>query len=141
VNKLNPVTRNRKTTPNQDRVYGISPNVWTARERRTVPDVAAPLSARGVSGAPGGAVVSGTSNKHPRHIMADIHRALTLQRVVFKMNPSGYSAKCQKNNLKFEVEIQNVDADAHVVKVKRNAGDVTGYRDIATKLIGDINLI
>lgn len=109
-----------------------------------------PLSARdsredAMRTARGAFNVSCASSRPPRQIMQEIHRALTLQRVSFKQ-ATGFSVKCQKQSVRFEMEIshlenqQGMESAVYVVRFKRILGDLFQYKDLCGKILSEMKL-
>ncbi|CAD7938578.1 unnamed protein product [Amoebophrya sp. A120] len=97
-----------------------------------------PLSARGY-GRPvaySNCDVVQTSTKSARQIAQELQRALTQQRVMFKLGHTGVNngtvIKCQKQYVKFDLEISGglEGVDSHMVKFRRTGGDLTQYKEI-----------
>jgi len=85
--------------------------------------------------------VSCTSSKAPKQILQEIQRALTQQRVSYKQaNP--FLVKCQKQHLRFEVEISNLDhlESVYVVRFRRVAGDLVPYKELSSKILAEMKI-
>merc|ERR1712107_17967 len=92
--------------------------------------IAPPLSARGYSARPpplvnqAGYDIYSTGAKPTRQILGEIQRALTFQKVLFKQQGlHNRFMKCQKQTVKFEVEISGLNDDTNVLKFRRTGGD------------------
>lgn len=85
--------------------------------------------------------VSCTSSKHPRQIMQEIQRALGVHRVSFKPS-SAYCVKCQKQAVRFEMEMSRLDnlESIYVVRFKRVAGEVWNYKDLCSKILAEMKV-
>lgn len=99
-------------------------------------------AARASSVSPEGAFnVSCTSSKAPKQIMQEIHRALTIQRVAYKQS-SAFLVRCQRQGLRFEMEISHLDhlESIYVVRFRRVAGDLVGYKDLCSKVLAEMKI-
>lgn len=107
---------------------------FSARERDTPRDEAM-RTCRGAFN------VSCTSSKPPKQILTEIQRALTLQRVTYKQ-ASSFVVKCQKQSLRFEVEISHLDhlESIFVVRFRRIAGELVGYKDLTAKILAEMKI-
>lgn len=85
--------------------------------------------------------VSCTTTKAPKITMQEIQRSLNLQRVSFKQN-SAFSVRCQKQTIKFEVEVSHLDnlESVYVIRFKRIAGELAQYKDLCSRLLGDMRV-
>mmetsp|Transcript_65315 Transcript_65315/g.121756 ORF Transcript_65315/g.121756 Transcript_65315/m.121756 type:complete len:743 (-) Transcript_65315:107-2335(-) len=85
--------------------------------------------------------VSCTSSRSPRVILQEIQRALALNRVASKQ-ASAYIVRCQKQSLRFEMEIANLDQleSIHVVRFRRLAGDTALFKDLCGKILADMKI-
>lgn len=85
--------------------------------------------------------VACTSSKAPRQIMQEIHKALTVQRVAFKQ-ANAFLVRCQKQSLRFEMEISHLDhlESIHVVRFRRAAGEQTVYKELCSKVLAEMKL-
>lgn len=85
--------------------------------------------------------VSCTSSKHPRQIMQEIQRALSVHRVSFKQ-ASAYCVKCQKQAVRFEMEMSHLDnlESIYVVRFKRVAGELWNYKDMCAKILAEMKV-
>ncbi|CAE8664307.1 unnamed protein product, partial [Polarella glacialis] len=133
-------------------VYGSG-----ARASSATPDVAydpgmgatggaAPLSARdareeAMRTCKGSFNVSCTSSKAPKQIMQEIARALTMQRVAFKQ-ATGFLVRCQKQSLRFEMEISHLDhlESIYVVRFRRAAGELATYKELCSRVLGEMKI-
>lgn len=68
-------------------------------------------------------------------------KALELNRVSYKRIGS-YGVRCQKNNVRFDMEITHLDNLDHiyVVKFKRLAGEMQQYKEVSGKVLSNMNL-
>merc|ERR550537_989309 len=85
--------------------------------------------------------VSCTSSKAPKQIMQEIHRALTVQRVAFKQS-SAFVVKCQKQSLRFEMEISHLDhlESIYVVRFRRAAGELSTYKELCSRVLAEMKI-
>ena len=69
--------------------------------------------------------VNCTTARDPQSVLAEMFRALELNRVSFKRIGS-YGLRCHKNTVRFEMEITHLDNldNIYVVKFKRLAGEM-----------------
>ena len=69
--------------------------------------------------------VNCTTARDPQAVLAEIHRALDVNRVQYK-KIGNYGLRCQKNNVRFDMEIAHLDNldNIYVVKFKRLAGEL-----------------
>ena len=66
-----------------------------------------------------------TTARDPQAVYNEMQRALDLNRVSYKKIGS-YGLRCQKNNVRFDMEIAHLDNldNIYVVKFKRLAGEM-----------------
>lgn len=85
--------------------------------------------------------VSCTSSKAPRQILQEIQRALTLHRVTFKPT-SAFKVSCQKQSVRFEMEISHLDhlESVYVVRFRRVAGELMQYKDLCSKVLAEMKV-
>lgn len=85
--------------------------------------------------------VSCTSSKPPKHIMQEMHRALTLHRIAYKQTTS-FLVKCQKQGLRFEMEISHLDhlESIYVVRFRRAAGELAAYKELCSKILAEMKI-
>jgi hypothetical protein len=85
--------------------------------------------------------VSCTSSKQPKQIVQEIHRALGLQQVAFKQ-ASPFLVKCQKQGLRFEMEVAHLDhlESIYVVRFRRVAGELAAYRELCSTILADMKI-
>lgn len=85
--------------------------------------------------------VSCTSSKAPKQILQEIQRALTLQRVSYKQ-ATGFLVKCQRQNLRFEMEISHLDhlESIYVVRFRRVAGELVAYKELCSKVLAEMKI-
>jgi len=107
---------------------------------------AGPLSARMprdevLASSRGAHTSSCTTSKPLKHIQQEMNRTLTSQRVTFKQ-VSPTLVKCQKLNVRFELEISQLEhlESIHVVRCRRVAGEVAAFREISTKLFAEMKI-
>lgn len=53
-----------------------------------------------------------------------------------------WGLRCQKNSVRFEMEITHLDDldSIYVLKFKRLAGEIPQYKDVSTRVLNNINL-
>lgn len=53
-----------------------------------------------------------------------------------------YGLRCQKNNVRFDMELTHLDNldNIFVVKFKRLAGELPHYKEVSGKVLGNMNL-
>lgn len=85
--------------------------------------------------------VSCTSSKPPKHIMQEMHRALALHRIAYKQT-SSFLVKCQKQGLRFEMEISHLDhlESIYVVRFRRAAGELATYKELCSKILAEMKI-
>mmetsp|Transcript_21913 Transcript_21913/g.51218 ORF Transcript_21913/g.51218 Transcript_21913/m.51218 type:complete len:680 (+) Transcript_21913:59-2098(+) len=85
--------------------------------------------------------VSCTSSRSPRMILQEIQRACAVQRVAAKQ-ASPYVVRCQKQSLRFEMEIANLDQleSIHVVRFRRLAGETGIFKELCAKIIAEMKI-
>jgi len=85
--------------------------------------------------------VSCTSSKAPKQIMQELHRALALHRVTYKQI-SAFLVKCQKQSLRFEMEISHLDhlESIYVVRFRRAAGEMAAYKELCSKVLAEMKI-
>lgn len=85
--------------------------------------------------------MSCTSSKAPRQILQEIQRALTLHRVTFKPT-SAFKVSCQKQSVRFEMEISHLDhlESVYVVRFRRVAGELLQYKDLCSKVLAEMKV-
>lgn len=85
--------------------------------------------------------VSCTSSKAPKQILHEIQRSLTLQRVSYKQ-ASAFLVKCQKQSLRFEMEISHLDhlESIYVVRFRRVAGELVAYKELCSKVLAEMKI-
>lgn len=73
--------------------------------------------------------------------MQEIQRALTVQRVAFKQ-ASAFKASCQKQSVRFEMEVSHLDhlESIYVVRFRRIAGELTQYKDLCSKILAEMKV-
>mmetsp|Transcript_3308 Transcript_3308/g.7435 ORF Transcript_3308/g.7435 Transcript_3308/m.7435 type:complete len:747 (-) Transcript_3308:133-2373(-) len=119
-----------RTSTSQDNEGGSAAQPASARENRDEM-----RSCRGAFN------VSCTSSRTPRVILQEIQRALALNRVASKQ-ASAYIVRCQKQSLRFEMEIANLDhlESIHVVRFRRLAGDTALFKELCGKVLADMKI-
>lgn len=107
---------------------------------------AAPLSARdareeAMRTCKGSFNVSCTSSKAPKQIMQEIQKALTMQRVAFKQ-ATAFLVRCQKQSLRFEMEISHLDhlESIYVVRFRRAAGELATYKELCSRILAEMKI-
>lgn len=85
--------------------------------------------------------VSCTSSKAPKQIMQEMQRSLTLQRIAFKQ-ATPFLLKCQKQSLRFEMEISHLDhlESIYVVRFRRSAGEMVAYKDLCARILAEMKI-
>jgi hypothetical protein len=86
--------------------------------------------------------VSCITAREPTAVVQEMVRALEGNRVSFK-KMTNYSLRCQKNSIRFDMEIthlQNMEG-FYLVKFKRLAGDMGPYKEVSGKVLSQMNLI
>eukprot|EP00929_Paragymnodinium_shiwhaense_P047984 TRINITY_DN24327_c0_g1_i1.p1 TRINITY_DN24327_c0_g1~~TRINITY_DN24327_c0_g1_i1.p1 ORF type:complete len:855 (-),score=194.10 TRINITY_DN24327_c0_g1_i1:279-2843(-) len=85
--------------------------------------------------------VSCTSSKAPKQIMTEIQKSLTMQRVSYKQ-ASQHLVRCQKQALRFEMEISHLDqlGSMYVVRFRRVAGEMAGYKEMCSKVLAEMKI-
>lgn len=85
--------------------------------------------------------VACTTSKAPKQIMQEIQKALTLQRVAFKQ-ANAFLVRCQKQSLRFEMEISHLDhlESIYVVRFRRAAGELTTYKELCSKVLAEMKI-
>jgi hypothetical protein len=73
--------------------------------------------------------------------MQEIQRALTIQRVAFKQ-VSAYKTTCQKQAVRFEMEVSHLDhlESIYVVRFRRVAGEAAQYKDLCSKILAEMKV-
>lgn len=68
-------------------------------------------------------------------------KALELQKVSYRKIGS-YGLRCNKNNVRFDMEIAHLDNldNIYIVKFKRIAGEIWSYKEVSNKVLGNMNL-
>lgn len=86
--------------------------------------------------------ISCITARDPAAVVQEMVRALEGNRVSFK-KMTNYSLRCQKNSIRFDMEIthlQNMEG-FYLVKFKRLAGDIGPYKEVSGKVLSQMNLI
>ncbi len=86
--------------------------------------------------------VSCLTSRDPLAVLQEMVKALDGNRVSFK-KISNYSLRCQKNSIRFDMEIthlQNMEG-FYLVKFKRLAGEIGPYKEVSGKVLSQMNLI
>ncbi len=81
------------------------------------------------------------SFKEPLEVISEILKAIRLCKLKH-VKVGEYAVNCQKQNIKFEMEaVVMEDADfLTMIKFKRVAGEVRGYKETVSKLLSQIQL-
>ncbi len=68
-------------------------------------------------------------------------KSLEMNRVSYKKIGS-YGLRCQKNNVRFDMEIAYLDNldNIYVIKFKRLAGEMNHYKEVSGKVLSNMNL-
>ena len=68
-------------------------------------------------------------------------RSLDSNRVSYK-KVGLFGLRCQKNNVRFDMEIAHLDNldNIYVVKFKRLAGEMPSYKEVSGKVLSNMNL-
>ena len=68
-------------------------------------------------------------------------KSLELQKVSYK-KVGPYGLRCQKNNVRFDMEIAHLDNldSIFLVKFKRLAGEMYSYKDVSGKVLASMQL-
>lgn len=82
-----------------------------------------------------------TSSKAPKLILQEMHRALGLQHVSYKQ-ASPFLVKCQKQSLRFEMEVAHLDhlESIYVVRFRRVAGELSIYKELCAKILANMKI-
>eukprot|EP00811_Abedinium_folium_P009440 NODE_18727_length_879_cov_5.545213.p2 GENE.NODE_18727_length_879_cov_5.545213~~NODE_18727_length_879_cov_5.545213.p2 ORF type:complete len:95 (-),score=18.52 NODE_18727_length_879_cov_5.545213:229-513(-) len=85
--------------------------------------------------------VSCTSSKTPKQILQEIQRSLTLQRISYKQ-ASPFLVKCQRQSLRFEMEISHLDhlESIYVVRFRRAAGELASYKELCSRVLAEMKI-
>lgn len=80
--------------------------------------------------------VNCTTDRDPKEVLLEMIRSLELQKVSYKQMGS-YGFRCQKNNVRFEMEIAHLDDldNIYIVKFKRLAGEIGNYKEVSNKVL------
>ena len=86
--------------------------------------------------------VNCTTNKEPTIVMNEIFKALESLKVQFKKS-GPYGVKCQKTGINFSMELNHMEdlASILVVKFKRLSGEMRDYRELSSKVLGQMQLV
>jgi len=119
----------------RDGVGGTASGAMSAREHRENRGEDQMRTCRGAFN------VSCTSSKPPKQIMQEVHRALALQKVAFKQ-ASVFLVKCQRQGMRFEMEISHLDhlESIYVVRFRRVAGDLVSYKELCSKVLAEMKM-
>lgn len=85
--------------------------------------------------------VNCTTCKDPQLVLFEMVKSLEIQKVTYK-KVGNYGLRCQKNNVRFDMEIAHLDNldNIYVVKFKRLAGETWAYKDISGKVLNSMHL-
>lgn len=85
--------------------------------------------------------VSCSTTKDPATVMNDMIRSLDLYSVAFHRQ-GNYMIKCQKSNIKFEMELTKMEnlEFVYIVRILRTFGDINKYRDVAGRILSAMKL-
>ncbi len=85
--------------------------------------------------------VNCTTAREPQAVLQEMVRALDINRVSFK-KVGQYGLRCQKNNVRFDMEITYLDNldNIYLVKFKRLAGEMQPYKEVSGKVLSNMNL-
>jgi hypothetical protein len=85
--------------------------------------------------------VNCTTSKDPQLVLIEMVRSLELQKVSYK-KVGNYGLRCQKNNVRFEMEIAHLDNldSIYIVKFKRLAGETSSYKEVSNKVLNNMHL-
>ena len=85
--------------------------------------------------------VNCTTAREPQAVLSEMVKACDAHRVQFKKMGS-YGLRCQKNNVRFDMELTHLDNldNIFVVKFKRLAGELPHYKEVSGKVLGNMNL-
>lgn len=85
--------------------------------------------------------VNCTTDRDPQELLMDMVRSLEHQKVSYKKMGS-WGLRCQKNSVRFEMEIAHLDdiESIYILKFKRLAGEIAHYKDVSAKVLNNINL-
>lgn len=74
-------------------------------------------------------------------MISEMLKSLEMNRVSYKKIGS-YGLRCQKNNVRFDMEIAYLDNldNIYVVKFKRLAGEMSHYKEVSGKVLQNMNL-
>jgi Kinase associated domain 1 len=99
------------------------------------------LSSTGMKVCRGPFNVNCTTARDLQSVLAEMLRALDINRVSYKKIGT-YGLRCQKNNVRFDMEIAHLDNldNIYVVKFKRLAGEMQHYKEVSGKVLSNMNL-
>lgn len=85
--------------------------------------------------------VNCTTSKDPQLVLFEMVKSLELQKVLYKKIGS-YGLRCNKNNVRFDMEIAHLDnlENIYIVKFKRIAGEIWSYKEVSSKVLNNMNL-
>lgn len=85
--------------------------------------------------------VNCTTSRDPQHVLLEMVKSLEVQKVSYKKVGS-YGLRCQKNNVRFEMEIAHLDNldNIYIVKFKRLAGETSSYKEVSNKVLNNMHL-
>jgi hypothetical protein len=85
--------------------------------------------------------VNCTTAREPQVVMTEMLKSLDMNRVSYKRIGT-YGLRCQKNTVRFDMEINHMqDLDnIFVVKFKRLAGEMPQYKEVSGRVLQNMNL-
>jgi Kinase associated domain 1 len=85
--------------------------------------------------------VNCTTDRDPQELLMDMVRSLEHQKVSYKKIGS-WGLRCQKNSVRFEMEINHLDEieSIYILKFKRLAGEIPHFKDVSARVLNNINL-
>ena len=85
--------------------------------------------------------VNCTTAREPQAVMNEMLKALDNNRVSYKRIGT-YGLRCQKNTVRFDMEINQMQdlETIFIVKFKRLAGEMPQYKEVSGKVLQNMNL-
>ena len=85
--------------------------------------------------------VNCTTSKDPQLILFEMVKSLEFQKVSYK-KIGNFGLRCQKNNVRFDMEITHLDNldNVYVVKFKRLAGETCSFKEVSGKVLSSMHL-
>eukprot|EP00041_Stephanoeca_diplocostata_P018777 m.396994 g.396994 ORF g.396994 m.396994 type:complete len:177 (-) comp21118_c0_seq6:173-703(-) len=81
-----------------------------------------------------------TSNKHPKLILFELERVLALHGITYQQQEA-FLLVCVQGSLQFEMEVCKLPRlSLHGIKHRRISGESLGYKNVCTKILGDMQL-